>query len=645
MNAKKIIKYLEIPIILAVLAVILVIIYFPLVGHLNEYVISGESDGFAYWAWRNWVASGLIDSLLENKASPIQLVYYGLMINNTIPESGNILDIILISYPLRKIFGFPVSYNLKVLLILLFNGFAGYFVISRLLNNPWIGIVCGSFIMLNPIIFFIIHKARLRDAIIGFMILFLYYLYKAASTFRIKHALLAGVFLGLTSIFYWFYGMFCIWITLALIPMILIQLTRRKKKLLLKVFLKRVALGLIVTTLICIPFAMWYTPLFENVKMLPDVMLFVPYPETGEMLTNSQTFNSLGGYPISLARIILFDSFHLGFFPFYIPFMLAGVFAFFRFRRFHIWLLIIILFFYLFSFGPYLRQTPDVKPDGFYMIGGKPVKMPYYYMFQYIPVAGRLHHPVEGMTMVSIGLMFLSGMGLEAIWRWLRKFKLVRGLFLSVLCIAIIAHTWSLEKFQAFPVYPNLNILAIPRLYTEFGEKGKAGIIELPMDRSVDVRCFYKTYHQQKMLIFNPWNMLLLPMDALPDNRFTWANQNEFFLRDLPISKSLERFGRKESQNLDLEGIREIKKRGYKYIFLHERDFVHIEPSTDHRPVVRGKEDYERFKKELEKHFGKPEIYREFHHCLLSTPAIAGRNDYPHFSHEIAVFEIDEANE
>ena len=636
---KNILRLLEIPAVLIFLSAILIVVYFPLIGHFDSYVISGEPDGFAYWAWRNWMASGLIDSLAEKGGNPLNLVYYGVLINNTMPESGNILDIIFISYPLRKIFAFPASYNLKILLILLFNGFAGWFVISRLVKNTWIAAVCGTFIMLNPIVFFAIHKARLRDAIIGFIILSLYYLYRAVSTLSLRNAILTGIFLGITSIVYWFYGMFCIWVTLGVIFAVLIQIIMRKNKKLLWRFLKRSALAAIITTVIVTPFAIWYTPFFQKVKLLSDVTLFVPYPQLNEIFAQPEPFTGAGGFPINLSRIILFDSAYSNFFPFCIPFVVLGIFAFFRFRRFQAWFPFIILFFWLYSLGPYLRVSPEVNPESFMVLNGNVVKMPYYYMFQFIPVSGRLHHPVEGLMMVSVSFMFLAGMGMSVLWGWLQKVRLIRGMLITFLIIAVFAHTWILQNIPAVPVYPSINLLAVPSVYKEFGIVEKKGIIELPLDRSADLRCFYKTYHQQKVLLFNPWNMVLLPEKDLPDNQFTWSNRNEFDLKDLPFVRSLERLYSKETESLDTEGLDKLKERGYEYIFLHERDFVRVE-EKEQKLELRGKEDYETFKRKLEKQFGEPEIRREFHHCLLSLPELSDRNNYPHYSHEISVFRI-----
>lgn len=635
---RNILKLLEIPAVLLFLTAILLVVYFPMLGHFDSYVISGEPDGFAYWAWRNWMASGLIDSLAEKGGNPLNLIFYGILINNTMPESGNILDIIFISYPLRKIFTFPVSYNLKILLILLFNGFAGYFVISRLLKNPWIAIVCSTFIMLNPIVFFAIHKARLRDAIIGFIILSLFYLYRAVSTLSVKNAVKAGIFLGITSIVYWFYGMFCIWVTSGVFTAVLIQIIMRKNRKLIWRYLKRSALAAIVAVAIITPFAIWYTPVFQRVKLLSDVTLFVPYPQLNEIFAQPEPFTGAGGFPINLSRIILFDSAYTGFFPFCIPFVLLGIFAFFRFRRFQAWFPVIILFFWLWSMGPYLRISPDVRPES-YMVNGNIIRMPYYYMFQFIPVSGRLHHPVEGLMMVSVSFMFLAGMGMSVIGEWLKKIRLIRGMLLSLLFIAVFAHTWFLQKIPAIPVYPNINLLAIPSVYKEFGKMERTGIIELPLDRSPDLRCFYKTYHKQKMLLFSPWNMVLLPEEALPDNQFTWSNKNEFDLKDLSFVRSLEQFYSKETETLNKEGLDKLRERGFEYILLHERDFVRVE-EEEGKVKIRGKEDYERFKKELGNKFGKPETRREFHHCVLSLPLLSGSNDYPHYSHEISVFKI-----
>ena len=100
-----------------------VAITWPMAANFDKVVLGGGELGG--WLWRyNWHYMSL-DGLMAADLGPIKtwVEFVGL---GRYPETGNIMDVLAISYPLEKLFGFPASYNLKVLIILTLNGISGY---------------------------------------------------------------------------------------------------------------------------------------------------------------------------------------------------------------------------------------------------------------------------------------------------------------------------------------------------------------------------------------------------------------------------------------------------------------------------------------------------------------------------------------
>ena len=100
-----------------------VLMTWPAAANLDSVIVGGGELGG--WLWRQWwhfeEANALPSTdqgFFEKLSSLIGLGRF--------PETGNILDILLLSYPLRELVGFPADHNLKVLLILMGNGLCGY---------------------------------------------------------------------------------------------------------------------------------------------------------------------------------------------------------------------------------------------------------------------------------------------------------------------------------------------------------------------------------------------------------------------------------------------------------------------------------------------------------------------------------------
>ena len=95
----------------------------PTIIHLDSVLLGGGELGG--WRWREWWHFKEIESIAGSDMGLFSSM--GMLIGlGRFPETGNILDLILLSYPLEHWFGWPMNHNLKVLLILIGNGICGY---------------------------------------------------------------------------------------------------------------------------------------------------------------------------------------------------------------------------------------------------------------------------------------------------------------------------------------------------------------------------------------------------------------------------------------------------------------------------------------------------------------------------------------
>ena len=119
----------------------------PTVAHLDEVVLGGGELGG--WLWRQWWHFQEIDSI--NQSSDLGwLDKLSLLIGlGRYPETGNILDLLLLSYPLDHWFGFPQHHNLKVLTILVGNGVCGYALARSFTDSRTAAFAAGLIAVLN----------------------------------------------------------------------------------------------------------------------------------------------------------------------------------------------------------------------------------------------------------------------------------------------------------------------------------------------------------------------------------------------------------------------------------------------------------------------------------------------------------------
>ena len=152
----------------AVFSALAVLMTWPAAAHLDEVIIGGGELGG--WLWRQWWHFEEVAALsVEGQG------FFGdlsaLVGLGRFPETGNILDLLLLSYPLRELVGFPADHNLKVLLILMGNGLCGYALARSFTDYIPVAIAAGSVAIFNPLVIQDINKTGLRQVLLWWLLL------------------------------------------------------------------------------------------------------------------------------------------------------------------------------------------------------------------------------------------------------------------------------------------------------------------------------------------------------------------------------------------------------------------------------------------------------------------------------------------
>ncbi len=211
--------------------ILILVVFRPLFLNFNNLTFQVLGDDFYFWQWRAWMSGELFTTFLDAKPFNLgNLLYFGVFANSGYPEVGNVFDLLFISYPLSKLISFPAFHNVKCILFMLFNGWAAYFAINRLTKNYGAAVVCGIFMIFNPHTMMMINISRLRASLLGFMILFIYYFYMFYIKPTWKNAVLSGIFLAISSLFYWFHGIFLVWTALVMIIVKIFTIIKKSGK-------------------------------------------------------------------------------------------------------------------------------------------------------------------------------------------------------------------------------------------------------------------------------------------------------------------------------------------------------------------------------------------------------------------------------
>ena len=571
----------------------------------------GELGG---WLWRYWwMKLEIIALQLKYPGQPIEQ-FFNIVSLGRFPETGNIADLYAVSLPLDRLFGFPHYYNIKIFLILLTNALTGYVYTRYLTGKTGVALIAGMTLAANSFVFYEVERSGLRQAILCFMVLYIYFLDRALHERKTWLGIVAGVFFALTSAFYWFYGLF---IAAYSVFRFGIWAWRRRRAFPLSIW-KPLTAFVLVAPAVTLPFMVPYiSDRFSDpgAAKLPEVSFFKTFPTLPELQNaplrpNSPEENLLS----SLARV-LYSSWDpdWAFNPlqtWVVPIVMglcAVLFSLFRWRRTGFWLFIFVLF-YTLTWGPYLQYE-----DHFFLIQDRyAIRLPYWYAFYLVPMMSRLFAPYRMGSMVVISMSVLLALNFAALSNRMERMRVLRA-FLALLFCVLYLGQFLVDPMRELGIGSNKKLpllsssIAIPEWYHRLAkEPGKIGIIELPVDRQQDLLTYYQTAHAKK--IMGGWTSPgalppVLRFDKHPKpivGLLQWMALPDGLSRNSMI-RALRRLGDSPYELAPIADKDRIEayQTGYRYIVLHELGCYLLEPRW-------GKELYSRMKTQLRDRFGDP---------------------------------------
>ena len=588
----------------------------PAVQHLDQIVIGGGELGG--WVWREWWHFSEIESLDATNMGLIgsveELVSLG-----RYPETGNILDILTLSYPLHNLFGFPAGHNMKILLILVGNGLCGYALGRTCTDSYLVALAVGSIAILNPLVIQDINKLGLRQVILWWLLLLPIFMQRASRSGSIFDGILVGVCFTLVSAFYWFYGLFA-----AMFGLVWIIWWWTTTKPPWRHAIRWLSAGGIAAIIGLFIFLLPYFATGDQgssgggTQQLPELTFFLDYPSydtvssAPERPTNyrDNVLSSLHrGIDSAWPADVVLDPRH-GVQAFPVVIFLVGVIPAFFIKQARIWLIVWIIF-WLGTMGPFLKfgavnevgkskDTADVV-----MLGDYVVRMPYCWMFQYIPGMSRMFAPYRMACMMVVASIPLVALSLDRIRTDYRRLAA-----LGILAAIVLQPFYRFDYEGVGPddatpskwrVPTQVSEMRIPTWYEELDPNGWDGIIEMPLEQQQDLLCAYQSVHRRK--VYRSWaSTPAVPPwirnsgGGLSGKRLRWLAKEPPQRDNLePVLRTMSRRPEQQQEEEEIASLADVKdddliklmKSGnYRWLIIHERGYYLVDPN-------KGKELFE----------------------------------------------------
>lgn len=622
---------------------------YPVTFHLKSRIwgmlgIEDLQEAFQlFWWWKRYIAY-LIHEIYFDSGFNFQNLLPFLNDFFTYPiiqDMGNFFDF-FISYLLERFLPFPSWYNLKNLIAFVLNGYCFYLLAKYLFKNRVISFTLGMLFATSPYLFLNFAYGRLEQVFLFPIPVCILYLLKLIDEKqnKMKNAILCGLFLALSSLFYWFYGMFlCFFIVIFIVYTVI---KNYKHPSLLKKLAYLLVVGVVFLALIS-PFIFPYVRhlVFEK-KEIQWVKKGASFPEL-----NVDQFNVIK----TNTPMILLQSCSVEY-PFvpsadqYIPVILTllVIFSFFLYRKVPLLWYVSLLFFYLLSLGPYIRISGEYTAP--------PIREHLYTLFfKYVPFFSRFSWPSRIVSFVMLFSCILAGYSMVFLNRKAVKLNKKMKFVLPSVILAIYVLLVYAAGFLPIQVTP----FHIPEPYLSLKP---GGLIELPFNaRSLTDINFYRELEKNKTRI-DSWNHFLNARyfyhfeERHRINYYQVFHQRKIFNdtllvggepREKDIVLSVAPFATSNSVinyliNLsadpDYQGdfsrrdLKRLRNLGYRYLVVHESFFKEIvdyiiinwdrcnyseaiksfSPARWYCPDLDKMRDlfYVKFREKLEKKFGKP---------------------------------------
>ncbi|MCP4805914.1 MAG: hypothetical protein GY913_03735 [Proteobacteria bacterium] len=579
----------------------------PALAHPDEVIIGGGELGG--WLWRYWWHFTEVDALLAGQFGLIDSVYTFLSLGRH-PETGNILDVLFISWPLAKFFSIPLHYNLKIFLILVGDGVLAYMLARSLTPYRLVAACAGLTAVINPVSLQDLYGSGLRQLVLWFLLLFPLLLDRAERRERMMPAIGAGLMLGLVGAFYWFYGLFAaMFFGIWFIDLIIRERRRMQFRRVVRWMGPMFATMILVAGFFALPYIIGETGGggLGSQQKLPELSFFLSFPEYDvirdvPLRPDTYTENVLS----SLNRTIqssyspdnLFNPGHARALPMVVFF--GGVLPALllkpgQFPRSRFWL-VVFLVFWVGTLGPYLKWAGFGNAwgevvliplgDGFYTL-----RMPWTWMFKWVPGMSRMFAPYRMGSMVAVASVALVAMGLSRITNpWVRNGVSLAAIVATFAQMNFLWHVDAVDEGDIAPIrwlapIP-VSSIETPTFYTELDSSQRAGIIELPLEQQQDLINYYQLEHGWK--VFRSWasHPAIPPVmrdegGGEPGDRLRYLAQSDL---DRGPAADLLRELSNSPQEADVEGLdlvdfdKLVVAGNYRYLIVHERGYYLVDP-------------------------------------------------------------------
>jgi hypothetical protein len=570
----------------------------PMPAAMDQVVVGGGELGG--WLWRYWWHSLEADALTTADL-PLGERWSQLVALGRYPETGNILDVLFITWPLSQVLDFPAHYNAKVLIILGMDGLCGYALARYYTRSRPIALAACLVAVINPLNIQDINGSGLRQCVLWWVLLYPVFLDRAARHMKLRDAVAAGLCLGLSAAWYWFYGLMAGVFTVLYLGWHLLEGPLPWRS------LWRWVLPIgVVALLTSWPFVRPYFNSTEaGMTSLPELSFFLPFPryETiaeAPLRPDSYEENVLASLHRTIrsswaADYIVRPAVGERAWPLVV--MLAGVLPVLLFRRKRLFWLSVFLFFYLCTLGPYLKPSTMAEADAVLMLGDRWVlRMPFTWLFRWVPGMSRLFGPYRLAAIVVVASVVLVTQGLGLIPDRTRRWRLARwGAALACigLTMAQVMYRWQVDYVPEGAFQPirwrapvKVSHIVVPDFYQQLDPDALEGVIELPLGREQDLLYYYQTIHHHK--VFHSWATQGAVPPLLLDEGGAGAGERIRYLakqepQGLPGAQVLDQLSREPSEvppeTIRREDLRTISQSGdYRWMVVHERGYFLVDP-------------------------------------------------------------------
>jgi len=555
-----------------------------------------DLDGTLWFHW--WVRHAIYT---HQNPFYCDMIYYPIG-RNLIFLFKNILDCFL-AIPFYNLFGYPAYYNVICILLMVFNGLAMYCLARHFTKNHLIAFFTGFIVVYDHTLLAELQEGRILQYIIGLPILYILFLLKVIEEDLRINIIMMALMLLLSSLFYWFYGIFLVTMT---VPFVLTYGIFQKGRLK-KPQIMRILLSFGLFTILVLPFTAPALRYLSAAKSLPQTPFLQDYPSLQDL--QAIMIEGVSDPRISaLGQSVCIDR---ELFKFPIVVLLLGVFLpFLRARQSGYHWIFTWIFMFLLAAGPYLKlgHAPIIPYDikmaklaatphlQMLYAPGIPydIKMPYYYFYKYVPTYSRLFWPGRLMEMVAIMLGVLFCINLDWLVEKIDKKKpgISSKLILILFLITIVEMTWVKPQLPF-----KLRNVTIPRIFNVLRAEKDCAIIEIPYlycPQSI----VNQIMHQKKSL-------------GGPGTEARWDHPKEFvdFWKSNSFLVYLENLNNQFAPftSFNPKDLQALRKLGFKYIVFNQNQcsqavaLLHHHESPELEAALS-----ERIQDNMEELFGQP---------------------------------------